>query len=246
VFFEPPRTAYDLNFRIFGVPVRVHPFFWLAMVLLFPGGDPTPRDALIWVVAAFVSITAHELGHVVAITVFGSRAYVVLHGFGGLAIDQWNRRRTPPQQILISLAGPAAGFLLIGLVVLGIKLTGTPVAFEYRKPLGFLFGSGIESATLNRFVWFLWIANIYWGLLNLLPIYPLDGGQATAAMFLWNDPGDGLRKAITLSFGIAVMLVVFAILNLGFNLTAVFFGYLAYENYQMLQSLRGGYRGSQW
>ena len=93
VFFaEPQRTSYDLNFRLFGVPVRVHPFFWLAMLLLGTNSETTPKEALVWVVAAFVSILVHEFGHVAAITYFGSRCHVVLHGFGGLAIDDFNRR----------------------------------------------------------------------------------------------------------------------------------------------------------
>ena len=29
MFAEPDRTSYDLNFRLFGFPVRVHPLFWL-------------------------------------------------------------------------------------------------------------------------------------------------------------------------------------------------------------------------
>jgi len=243
---EPQPTSYDLNFRLFGVPVRVHPFFWFAMLLLGTDGETTPKEALVWVVAAFVSILVHEFGHVAAITYFGSRCHVVLHGFGGLAVDDYNRPRTPPRQILISLAGPAAGFLLAGLVVLAVRLSGSPIQFRYFPPISFVFAfMPFESDSLNGLIRALWFANIYWGLLNLLPVFPLDGGQASAALFQWNDPGDGLRKALTLSFGAAVLLVVFCILNLGLSFTAVFFGYLAYENYKLLQELKG-YRGSPW
>ena len=31
---EPARTAWDLNFKLFGIHVRVHPMFWLISILL--------------------------------------------------------------------------------------------------------------------------------------------------------------------------------------------------------------------
>ncbi len=69
--FEPPRTAYDLHFQIAGIPVRVHPLFWLATLILgsnsWSGDGNVDPDAgmklLIWVGVMFVSILVHELGH---------------------------------------------------------------------------------------------------------------------------------------------------------------------------------------
>jgi membrane-associated protease RseP (regulator of RpoE activity) len=138
--------------------------------------------------------------------------------------------------------------LLIGLVVLAIRLSGSPTIFRYYPPISIGFGfRSLGSDMLNGLVSDLWFANVYWGLLNLLPIYPLDGGQATAALFQWKDPHDGLRKALTLSFGTAVLLVAYAILNGGgFSFIAIFFGFLAYQNYQLLQALRGRSGGSPW
>ena len=59
---EPPRTPYDLNFSLLGIPVRIHPFFWLAGLLLGPrqGGPPA---ILLWIAAVFLAILVHELGH---------------------------------------------------------------------------------------------------------------------------------------------------------------------------------------
>jgi hypothetical protein len=243
---EPQRTAYDVNFQLFGVPVRIHPFFWLAMVLLGTGPKTTPQDALVWVVAAFLSILVHEFGHVAAIAYYGSRSRIVLHAFGGLAIQDSNWRRRPPEQIVISLAGPAAGFLFAALVVLLVRLGGSPVDVRYFRPIYLFFlHEPFEARMLNLLIQDLWFANIYWGILNLLPIYPLDGGQASAALFQLHDSGDGLRKALTLSFGVAVLMTIYAFLNFG-GFSGIFFGYLAYQNYQLLQGLRGGYRGSPW
>jgi stage IV sporulation protein FB len=61
---EPPPTQADLHFRLFGIPVRVHPFFWVATLFLgMAGKTADPVNTLIWVAVVFVSILVHEFGH---------------------------------------------------------------------------------------------------------------------------------------------------------------------------------------
>jgi len=244
IFSEPPRTGFDLNFSLFGVPVRIHPLFWLIMLLL--GRPDTPQQALVWIAAASLSILVHEFGHVAAIAYYGARSHIVLHGFGGLAIQDTAWRRDPKSQIIISLAGPAAGFLLAGAILLGLQLANrltefsiggsSIVVFDF-DPSGMLY--------LDLLTWYLLFANIFWGLLNLLPVFPLDGGQATAALLQINDPRDGMRKALMLSIGVAALMLIYGFMN-GWGITAFFFGFMAYQNYQLLQAYRGGYGGSPW
>ena len=114
---EPQRTAYDLNFSLGGVPVRVHPMFWLFTVLL-GANDPVPLHLLIWVVAVFLSILVHEFGHSLAMRSFGWTSHIVLYSFGGLAVQDGShggferpgrRGRDARTQIIISFAGPLAG-----------------------------------------------------------------------------------------------------------------------------------------
>ena len=87
LFMEPSQTPYDLRWRMFGVPVRVHPRFWLVSVIM---GWNTVHEGfqylLIWVACSFASILIHEFGHVAMGQIFGSRGHIVLYGFGGLAI----------------------------------------------------------------------------------------------------------------------------------------------------------------
>ena len=96
---EPPRTAYDLHFRLLGIPVRITPFFWVASVLLgwnlaqgFSAqsqGELSVGVALIiWTLAVLLSILVHEFGHALAFRLFGVESDVVLYHFGGLAIPQ--------------------------------------------------------------------------------------------------------------------------------------------------------------
>ena len=47
---EPPATQADLHFRLFGFPVRVHPYFWVVTLLMGLGGGPAdPQKTMIWV-----------------------------------------------------------------------------------------------------------------------------------------------------------------------------------------------------
>ena len=102
---EPQRTEYDWNFQIFGIPCRVHPFFWLLAVMLGIRGNSS-QGILIWVSVVFVSILVHELGHAFTIRYFGWSPRVVLHSFGGLAIydpsfSPWQSgRRTTPHNLV--------------------------------------------------------------------------------------------------------------------------------------------------
>ena len=79
MFQVPGRTQFDLNWRLFGVDVRVSPWFWLVSALL--GWEAmVPRGfqfLILWVLCVFVSILLHEFGHVLVGRVFGSDGYIV-------------------------------------------------------------------------------------------------------------------------------------------------------------------------
>ena len=250
---EPPRTQYDWHFRILGFPVRVHPYFWALTAML--GLNNNPRGLFIWIGVVFVSILVHELGHTIAIRYCGDAARIVLYSFGGLAITEPGHgrsvRRTPTQQVLISLAGPVAGFLFAALVIALLFATGYYVYISLP-----MFGDFIQLGTGERLVKFdakgvplitpifslvrsLLHVNIFWGLFNLMPIYPLDGGQVARQLFLVNS-NDGIRSSLQLSIGTAAVLAGLAAINRQPYL-AVMLGYMAYTNYQQLSS--GGFGG---
>src|SRR5207249_4349173 len=104
------------------IRVRVHPSFWFFGALLgWTWGQRIQQfgltDLLVWMGCYFFSVLVHELGHVIMGILCGQHGYIVLHFFGGMAIGQYQLARRW-QRIAISLAGPAAGFFLYGLVVL--------------------------------------------------------------------------------------------------------------------------------
>ena len=255
---EPPRSQYDWNFTIGGFPVRVHPYFWLLSVLL--GAQQGGLfDLLAWVGVVFVSILVHELGHALAMRHFGKAPRIVLHAMGGLAIaDSYfhsysNRGRadTSRNQIIISAAGPAAGFLLAGLVIALLYASNRSMPFFF----GWQFGEGlmINPRTQPGFfvlVWDLLFVNIMWGLMNLFPVYPLDGGQIAREILTAVNPHEGIKQSLVLSIVAAAGLALYGLVQWRQPFLALLFGYLAYTSYATLQAYTGGGRfgggGSPW
>src|SRR5437879_6589053 len=126
LLLEPGHTPYDLHFVVFGIPVRVHPMFWLVAAIM--GFHNLNREngltlIAVWMACMFVSILIHEMGHVIVGQLCGSHGHIVLYAFGGLAIGS-NQLADRWQRIAVCFAGPLAQFLLLGLVGLGVATMG--------------------------------------------------------------------------------------------------------------------------
>ncbi len=255
ILAEPAPTQGDLHFRLFGFPVRVHPFFWVvSLVMVIRGESTPPAEVLTWIVAVFISILIHELGHTFMQRHFGGEPRIVLHGMGGLAICG-DCDRSPRSQILIALAGPFAGFAFAAVLALIMALAGNPLGvyadgnfpmFE-AKPEGlrffglWLLWESFSSTHTNEILKDLLFINIMWGAINLLPIYPLDGGQVSREVCQLSDPRRGMILSLQISMiaGIAMAIVG---LSWGDLLIVILFGYLAYSSYKTLEA----YRASLW
>jgi Zn-dependent protease len=196
-----------------------------------------------------VSILVHELGHAIAVRVHGWRPWITLYGFGGLASYQ-PTRHDARSQILISAAGPAAGFLFIAFVMAAVQASGHTVQLFPDPKASNLFPPWaafeiFDSFNVNVLVFYLWQINILWGLLNLLPIYPLDGGQIMRELCLSAHRSRGIEQSLWISIVVSGGVAILAILLFGDLFLALMFGYLAYTNYTTLQRFtgRGGFGG---
>jgi len=246
---EPPPTQADLHFRLLGIPVRVHPFFWVVSLFLGMGGKETdPTDIMVWVAVVFVSILVHEFGHATMQRRYGGHPRITLYGLGGLASCN-DCDRSPLRQMLILIAGPGAGFLLAGIVVLllaacghfdGFVLDWIPIRWT-PFDLAYYFENNKRLALMDSIIWDLLVVNIMWGLINLLPVYPLDGGQITRELFTLRNPRAGIIYSLQLSAGVAVLFALYA-LSRSSIYTCAMFGILAYNNFQMLQAYRNQWR----
>lgn len=208
--------------RLAGVPLRIQPTFVLVVVVLAMAPGRSATVMMAWVAVVTVSILVHEAGHAIAFRRFGHEAEITLTGFGGLTAGR-PRLGQPPlsngQHIIVSLAGPAAG-LVLGLLALSIQRSDTSIA-------------GADWLDL------LVLVNVGWGLLNLLPILPLDGGQVVGSLLSMRWPSQGQRLAAGVSAALGAAIAVVAIAS-GFTLAGIMAGMLVGMN---LGSFRSGKRG---
>lgn len=213
-------TPFDLRMVAFRIPIRVHPSFWIAAAVL--GWDPNqPQWTFLWVLCLFASILVHELGHGLAAEVLGWPSEIVLYWCGGLTFSHRLHNRTPWREIAVSLAGPFAGFGLFGLTLLVARLLPQPLHPN-------------ASFVILQMVWI----NLAWGLVNLLPVLPLDGGQVCHSFLIWcrlRNPG---RVAVQISVVFAGAAAAFFFTVWKQNFAGFLFAMLCLQNIQSLQSDR--------
>ncbi|MEZ6128214.1 MAG: site-2 protease family protein [Planctomycetaceae bacterium] len=187
------ETEFDVRFLMFGVPVRIHPIFWLSSAwIVWGAADGDLRKVLIGVLCIFVSVLVHELGHALVSKRYGFPSEIVLFILGGYATAT---RFSAWKNVKVSAAGPAAGLLLFGLTyaVLRILMVQNPQS---------LADDGEISFALRMMLF----ANLTVSLMNLVPVLPLDGGRITES--LMNRYGGRDAVIRTMQIGIAASAVV--------------------------------------
>jgi len=205
-----------LRFRIFGIPIHVDASFFVIAVLLGLGGG-TLVFIVSWVVVVFVSVLLHEMGHAVAFRIYGQKPRITLQGMGGLTSG--SGPLTGSSDIVVSLAGP-----LTGLILLGVP------AFLLQNPSG-------SSATWDLVLRELVFVNIAWSGVNLLPVLPLDGGQVAASVLRRFRGEEGQRLAYKVSIAVAAVAALLAY-QLSYFFGSLFAVFFIAQNYSSLRSER--------
>jgi Zn-dependent protease len=214
---EPAGGRPALRFRALGFPVRIDVTFVLVLGFLGLSGPITLSRLLAWVVIGAVSVLVHELGHAIAARTTGAHPVIDLYGFGGVT------RYVPPaplsrlRQLSISLAGPMVG-VAVGLAL----LYGVP---QDATTPGSLADYALQAAIF---------VNLGWGVLNLLPILPLDGGAVLAELL----PGDAevrRRRAAYVSILVAGAVAVVAF-NYHQTYGALLAAWLAIDNVRLVRT----------
>jgi len=194
-----PRTNFQLA-RVFGIRIGVG-ISWFVVLFLFVivftpyfhevlGGAQTTAYlvAVAVVLSFFVSVILHELGHALVARRNGlSVAGIDLWAFGGLTRMR-ELPRTPRSQLQVAIAGPAVTFAVIVLATVAAHLAVPSGHFTEVAT-----GGGNVRAT-PAFVWLSWLAtvNLFVLVFNLIPAFPLDGGQIAQALIWWRT-GDRNR-----------------------------------------------------
>jgi stage IV sporulation protein FB len=224
---SPEVTPYDLRFRLLRIPVRVHPLFWLIMLLISGDLDNrNPTGAAVFVACAFLSILVHEMGHGLSSRLMGEEPIgITLYAMGGFCAFH-QMRLSPWRRLLVLFSGPGAGFLLLGAVFAYGVYVGVP-----------------ESPALSEAYWSLIRINLVWGVLNLFPLWPLDGGQMLGVVLGMFSARNGMRWAHVVSLLVAGGLAV-CLFSFHEYMMALWFGYFGFINYQVLQTLHYAYHSA--
>jgi stage IV sporulation protein FB len=214
------------GFRLFSfgdIPVFVSPFY-LLLLFFFGYRQADPTIGILFGVTVTLSLLVHELGHALVARRFKLQPQILLHGFGGLTSHQPAERDR--DDALIVAAGPLSGLALGALAL---------AASEFVPQW---MGAGpprvMVSELLRQLVW----VNFFWSFINLLPIWPLDGGQLTRlGMLKLAKPGTAEKVVHGLS--VALLLIAgFFMLRAQSIFLILIIGLLLFENVQVLRGER--------
>lgn len=207
-----------MRFQLFGFPIQIQGSFWLLPLFLGLGSGGSATQMIIGLVVLagiiLVSLLAHELGHAFAARAYGESPEVVLHAMGGRTVWVAQREPSRTQQVLVTAAGPLAGYLL-ALLALVVMVVGGEAA-----------DGGLVGGILRQML----VLNLLWSTFNLLPVVPFDGGQIMAALL-----GPERRRT-----SLNVSMVVAALCAAGFlyarmPIGAVILGWAAFSNWSALR-----------
>lgn len=217
----------DKQFRAgapFGIPLYFHIFLLLFMGLYLL--QALLKLNVLYValpVVLVLSVYLHELGHALTSAYFGKRPRrIVLHLFGGVA--EVPHGLSTREELFVIAGGP--------LVSLALAITGFALMPVFK---------GI-NATLYMSAYWVFQLNAILFVFNVLPIYPLDGGQFLRSwLTLKKGRNEGIRRSLPLSMA---TLIVMGILALALEWIGIFglviamaLGVVNYTEYQRHQHL---------
>jgi stage IV sporulation protein FB len=208
-----------LHFSLFNIPIRVLPWFWITLALIGGALRADSKEAifkiLLFMLAGFISILVHELGHALTAKHFGKRVEIVLQAFGGYAAYSGGERLTKLQSLAIIAAGPGIQILLgVGALILTKQVDDLSLQAKY-------------------FFSILYVISLLWAILNLLPVLPMDGGRLLETMLGPQRIRLTLQISISVALGIAALALVYEV---GI-LLPIFMGMMAYESYKALKQI---------
>ena len=196
--------------RLFGVDVRLHLTFLVLPVFIYWTDYATrqqnasgARDlALVGIILACVG--AHELGHLFAARRFGLvPKAVILLPLTGVALYDESRVENQPsalnwkREVRIALIGPLVNLALAGLAA--AIITALDKGIEVWK-LPLFYGENLPRSIVG--------VNLWLGILNFIPAYPLDGGRLVRLYFARTmDVSSATRRAVAISSAISMVMI---------------------------------------
>ncbi len=172
-------------FRIQGINIRMHITFpliliWAAIQFGFLSGRGL-TGAMFGVIVTlllFAVVVLHELGHSLAAMRYGIPVEeIVLLPIGGVARLK-EIPEDPKKEFVIAIAGPAVNFAL----ALVLTLTGFILAPLLNLPFSPSLQLNLNNLSLLTVFNYVFVSNLFLGVFNLLPAFPMDGGRILRAL----------------------------------------------------------------
>ncbi|MFN2112977.1 MAG: site-2 protease family protein [Anaerolineales bacterium] len=199
-------------FKIRGIEIKMHFTFPLILIwaglsfgLFQNGGVEGAVYGVVVTSLVFAIVVLHELGHSAAAQYYHVPVkQIVLLPIGGVAQLE-EIPEDPKKELVIAIAGPLVNFALAILLALAAPLLGQSISSGSLLALPELLG----KLTFPSIFGYIFTTNLFIGLFNLIPAYPMDGGRILRALL-----------ASRLSYGraTAAAVLIGQILSWGFGL----------------------------
>ena len=199
----PTRRGSFRLFQLAGINVYVH-WSWFIIAYLVIKFRTELYSSPVWNVLEYLSlfliVLIHEFGHQLACRQVGGKTHdIILFPFGGVAYVSPPQR--PGAQLWSIAAGPLVNVILFP--ILGaLALLGGYLGWEDTMP------------DLYKFLNNIWLLNLVLLIFNMLPIYPLDGGQILRSLlwFVFGRANSLLAASIIGFIGVAALIGLAALL----------------------------------
>lgn len=168
----PTRKGSIKLFRLLGIDVYLH-WAWFIAFFYFtsrPHGYSNYGWSALEILALFLIVLTHEFGHALACrSVGGTANLIVLWPLGGVAYV--NPPQRPGAQLWSIAAGPLVNVVLVPILI-GVVILARQLGWEDNYHDAFMLLTNVRNI------------NIIILIFNLLPVFPLDGGQILRSL-LW-------------------------------------------------------------
>jgi len=197
------------------IPIAIHPLFWLVSFFIGWLWTNSVASAFLCVFIILYSVLWHELGHACTALLFGQKTRIELAAFGGFTYRE-GRKLKLWEEFLVVFNGPLAGFLLS---------LGAYALYHY---------AAIQNPILSFVLRFTFMANLFWTIMNLIPVMPLDGGHLLSITLEAIFGFRGVKMALVASLVIAVIVSALCF-ALGLFFVGALFLFLIFESFRSLR-----------
>lgn len=200
------------------IPITIHPLFWVTAGLIGFFNSMSLIGTLVWIVIIFVSVLVHEFGHALTSLLFKQSPRIELVALGGLTYHGGEKLPTW-KQFFIVFNGPLFGFFLF--------LIASAVLLHPAMQQGFV---GAVIMTFQA-------VNLYWTILNLIPVMPLDGGHLLRVVLEGFFGARGNKYALFISMIVAALmsLVFFALQAFLVGALLFLFAFQSYDSWRRMR-----------